>query len=1087
MKKEETTNTFNDGLVMDFNPLVTPNNVLTNCLNGTILTFNGNENVLQNDMGNGRIETARLPEGYIPLGTTELGGIIYIVSYNPIIGKSQIGCFPSPERNITSDELSVPLNNLTLEDLFDGQYIKSKFKKLILLDKVLHPGDKFQIGCKQLTYDEANNFISAQEEGNTNSNKYPKYLKLNVVAIQDNGMVNNLNNSLVWHDNNYYILDQDLNIIDGKLDLDEYRKLIRANYNAFDSKVDGKLAILAELECIDNFSVSWDAKKTDKGWLFYFYLNWTYNNQTDPSKINLYGIRVIQDHSENPTDIVIHTYPRDNYSETSDNDILKNKNTKFYTPMLVESIDSKPDYEHNGGILIPRKNDGTDNQFLLYEGIQVNKTEGTVQFDIYPSMPFGYLNWLKQSFSIDINNLGSGKVDLREYRYYYNKKNVILNWGLDTYPERNKKITSVGFHFYEYTEDIGNYLIENASNVQNSYSVSGYWEDETKDTFAFTTDKIYEVTSKTSYSGNFQEYIYNLSDDKLYLVRIVINYNNGEKIYYYYRFLYTCDVFNSYYFSTKDYKYIVLDDAIKDSFKFSADNLVLSNINKTDVCIDNSTGEEIAAFPEFLEEKTIKNYTIKRGYNCDLKFDISSTLPYSSLSAVLQSVGNPTAESNITPTTPTPTTISQDKTKTTVSDLEGFSYIPEHNNKNLTKTQYTENYKLIINSPLKIEYSKQDSVDISYELTKLTVSVAYLIVDGGEKWISLYASEVYVAKADASPRDDYKDDTHSCANLENYPNTYKEILSKLQNCDVLILRFRVYETAETGKEGNYTIWGRGAYQNRDNAQFYYNEAYDTRKGKQDINLIIYCFSDTADKPILTTYGKDQSTGWYGKSMVKGDTFDRPWGFTTHPLTLERTISDEILKGPLDKYYKLSKCQETKNFWEWYKISYYDNFTWTDTINIESSGNVQLYVNNSVLLAPENPILNLQYSKEKTFAFDVNVSNSENFDNWIDAIINTSIGKLTKLPDGSVKTIEIVDRSLYDKFGNIIEYLKQDDGTANSNLIDLKDSEYKFDCDSNHKVKLIRGTPASNKTLHILGRQEEQNIGIYNIIQLNDQQ
>ena len=70
MKKSSAVNTVNEGLVMDLNPVVTPNNVLTNCLNGTLVTFNGNENVLQNDMGNGRVETAYLPEGYIPLGTT---------------------------------------------------------------------------------------------------------------------------------------------------------------------------------------------------------------------------------------------------------------------------------------------------------------------------------------------------------------------------------------------------------------------------------------------------------------------------------------------------------------------------------------------------------------------------------------------------------------------------------------------------------------------------------------------------------------------------------------------------------------------------------------------------------------------------------------------------------------------------------------------------------------------------------------------------------------------------------------------------------------------------------------------------------
>ena len=95
-------NTFGDGLVMDFAPDNTQATCLTHALNATLLTMNGNELSLQNDMGNGRVETAYLPEGYIPVGTCEFGDIIYIASYNPLTNKSQIGCFPSPERNINS-------------------------------------------------------------------------------------------------------------------------------------------------------------------------------------------------------------------------------------------------------------------------------------------------------------------------------------------------------------------------------------------------------------------------------------------------------------------------------------------------------------------------------------------------------------------------------------------------------------------------------------------------------------------------------------------------------------------------------------------------------------------------------------------------------------------------------------------------------------------------------------------------------------------------------------------------------------------------------------------------------------------------
>jgi len=56
-------------------------------------------------MGNGKVETAYLPEGYVPLGTTSFGGIIYIVSYNPLNNRCQIGSFPSPERNISKDKV----------------------------------------------------------------------------------------------------------------------------------------------------------------------------------------------------------------------------------------------------------------------------------------------------------------------------------------------------------------------------------------------------------------------------------------------------------------------------------------------------------------------------------------------------------------------------------------------------------------------------------------------------------------------------------------------------------------------------------------------------------------------------------------------------------------------------------------------------------------------------------------------------------------------------------------------------------------------------------------------------------------------
>jgi hypothetical protein len=53
--KKEAVNTFSGGLNYDLNPITTPNNVLTECINGTFVTFNGDELALQNDAGNTKI------------------------------------------------------------------------------------------------------------------------------------------------------------------------------------------------------------------------------------------------------------------------------------------------------------------------------------------------------------------------------------------------------------------------------------------------------------------------------------------------------------------------------------------------------------------------------------------------------------------------------------------------------------------------------------------------------------------------------------------------------------------------------------------------------------------------------------------------------------------------------------------------------------------------------------------------------------------------------------------------------------------------------------------------------------------------
>lgn len=267
--------TFSGGLVMDLAPDTTPNTVLTSALNATLVTFNGNEMQLQNDMGNGRVETARLPEGYIPVGTCEFGDIIYIVSYNPLTNKSQIGCFPSPERNISSEEIgsagqtlsSADFQELELNELGElkldssnkpiptGKLKTNSVKKIIYNNK-LNPGDKFIIYDKNaVIYSEPH--ISDMGNKSHVYGSFPKWLKIHVVAIEDSGKINYLDSTLRWYDN--YFIAQSKKTQDNPSgadipDIDSYRNLLSSGYSVFQSKISGKLALLIELEKITGFS-----------------------------------------------------------------------------------------------------------------------------------------------------------------------------------------------------------------------------------------------------------------------------------------------------------------------------------------------------------------------------------------------------------------------------------------------------------------------------------------------------------------------------------------------------------------------------------------------------------------------------------------------------------------------------------------------------------------------------------------------------------------------------------------------------------------------------------------------------------------
>lgn len=212
-----TTNAFSDGIISDYNPLNTPNTALTYCLNGTTITYNGNELSLQNDMGNTTIqdsvtgETIQLKPGFIPLGMKENGGIIYIVSYNKDTKEGEIGSIPSPLINYstvisTTDSFNSLVENYndynSIYDIINKNYYK--FKGYYSSDPEninFSAGDKFIIqlrttkGDKDVSYTD---LISHYDINNPNELKYNgRFLKLNLYALTESKGEILLSNQLI--------------------------------------------------------------------------------------------------------------------------------------------------------------------------------------------------------------------------------------------------------------------------------------------------------------------------------------------------------------------------------------------------------------------------------------------------------------------------------------------------------------------------------------------------------------------------------------------------------------------------------------------------------------------------------------------------------------------------------------------------------------------------------------------------------------------------------------------------------------------------------------------------------------------------
>lgn len=290
----QAQNTFNEGMVLDNHPLMTPNTVLTDALNATLVTMNGNEMVLQNDMGNAKVENAKLPPGYIPVGMKEYGGIIYIACYNPLTNKGQIGCFPSPQRQKTATQISEVTPTFKFPDV---TYIKEEngeewYKINSLLTKceifpkgtIIRSGDKFSVGLPiSSMFGTANidftgeHYISNYDNVEKGLVKTPmnRMYTFGVATLDNNGQLRDITNQLKRYKGGQQIqfsnIDSDLYKFncgywqnemstEGKDGLVSSELMdqtsVQSKLNTYNSKLFGRLFLYAKYNVIDNVDIS---------------------------------------------------------------------------------------------------------------------------------------------------------------------------------------------------------------------------------------------------------------------------------------------------------------------------------------------------------------------------------------------------------------------------------------------------------------------------------------------------------------------------------------------------------------------------------------------------------------------------------------------------------------------------------------------------------------------------------------------------------------------------------------------------------------------------------------------------------------
>lgn len=431
-------NNFTDGLVMDLSPDATQNNCLTNALNATYVTMNGNELSLQNDMGNAKFG-AKLPEGYIPLGTTQLGGIIYLVIYNPTNGKTQIGSFPSPQftfgtpKEIANKEIDLAYfeNNL--------QY------KQVYTDYILQPGDKFVFEFTEedkklipYLYDES--LFTEESATAIESPALKSFLKYSIGTVSQEGKLIQLSNL-----RNLYVTNSS-----------------EENYNVYNSTISGNLALILTKVFCNNVNLQVLVTEADNNT---FKLNFTYtftsNDKFIPSniyfKINDKETRIKYSNEgspqKSPARSIVGYFWAGNFNS--------------YSFTYTQSF-SKNDFPNNT---------------LYLENVAAYKSL-TGASNIQLSQ--------KASKIMDLTKLGTGVVQLTRYTYNIMSEELIFNFEYTAYLQAGESLNKITANIYATSNETPIYTKE-FSNTSSYYIFNVHYLDTFKANNLYVMDFVFEI------------------------------------------------------------------------------------------------------------------------------------------------------------------------------------------------------------------------------------------------------------------------------------------------------------------------------------------------------------------------------------------------------------------------------------------------------------------------------------------------------------------------------------------------------------------------------------------------------------------